>query len=536
MKETKFDIEARDALMSGVNQLTDAVKVTLGPQGRNVVIKTPFKRQITKDGVTVAKHFETEGLSEMVGADMVKEVAMKTNDLAGDGTTTATILANAILTEGKKNLAAGANPMELKKGIDKATIAVVEYLSTSSKEVDISTESLTQIATISANNDTVLGQLIGQAYQKVGAEGVITVEESQTPETRVDIVEGIRFDRGFISPYFMNNPEKNIFLAKDVCIYLYNGKISLTKDIMPVLEVTVGKGKPLVIICDDIDGQALQTLVVNRIEGNMPICAVKAPAFGSNRLKMLEDIAIITGGKVVEPAMQTNESEPFNTGVIGTCTTITVSEMETTITDGHGLKENVDSRVLQLKSQRENETDEYQQKVLNERIAKLQNGVGIVFVGAVSELERGEKLDRVVDAVAATKAALQEGTVVGGGVALFNASKSIKLKGETDDEQTGINILLQSLEAPIRQILSNSGAEASVILNDIQKSRREYPGFNAKTNTFVKDMYEEGIIDPKKVTRVALENASSISSMILTTECTMIHKPAEGENNHMHNF
>lgn len=538
-KEIKFDTEARQGLVTGIQKLADAVGVTLGPQGRNVYIKTTFKRQVTKDGVTVAKHFELDDLSEQEGVQLVREVATDTDNSAGDGTTTATVLANAIVVEGMKNMAAGANPMELKKGIDKAVKAIVDNLDEMSIEV-ADDELLKNIASISANNDTIIGNMIGEAFAKVGRDGVITVEQSHTADTRVDIVDGLRFDNGFLSPYFMTNPDKQHCELKDTSVVVYNGKISTEKQIMPILQATLGTGVgSLLLIADDVEGEALKCAVVNRLQNNVGICIVKAPGFSSNRTAYLEDIAILTGGQLVAPNTAYT-LDNFSPDVVGHADTIVTTMYNTTIVGGGGVTDNIQARLSQLKSQRETETDEYHSKKLSERIANLQNGVGVIYVGAVSDVEREEKKDRVVDALAATKAALEEGIVPGGGIALLNAGKQIKkvsdIGVENQDQTTGVHLLLQALTAPLKKIAKNAGVNGDVVLGNINKSRKTNYGFNAKTNKYVDDMIEEGIIDPKKVTRTAIENAASIAGMILTTECTMIYKPKEGEESHIQHF
>lgn len=538
-KEIKFDNEARNGLVSGIQKLAQAVGVTLGPQGRNVYIKTTFKRQVTKDGVTVAKHFELDDVSEQEGVQLVREVATDTDNSAGDGTTTATVLANAIVTEGMKNMAAGANPMELKKGIDKGVKAIVNNLNEMAIEIT-DDQILKNIASISANNDTVIGNMIGEAFAKVGRDGVITVEQSHTADTKVEIVDGLRFDNGFLSPYFMTNPDKQHCELKDTSVVVYNGKLSTEKQIMPILQSTLGTGVgTLLLIADDVEGEALKCAVVNRLQNNVGICIVKAPGFSSNRSAYLEDIAILTGGQLVAPNTA-HTLENFSPDVVGHAGTIITTMYNTTIVSGGGNTDNIQARLSQLKSQRESETDEYHSKKLSERIANLQNGIGVIYVGAVSDVEREEKKDRVVDALSATKAALEEGIVPGGGIALLNASNQIKKLSdigiENQDQITGVQLLLQAVTAPLKKIAENAGVSGDVVLGNINKSRKTNYGFNAKTNEYVNDMIEAGIIDPKKVTRTAIENAASIAGMILTTECTMIHKPKEGEESHIQHF
>jgi chaperonin GroEL len=520
-KKIEFDIEARDGIKRGVDALANAVKVTLGPKGRNVIIGKAFGApQVTKDGVTVAKEIELEDALENMGAQMVKEVASKTNDLAGDGTTTATILAQAIVKEGLKNVAAGANPLDLKKGIDKAVEAIVETLGEQAAAVGDSSEKINQVASISANNDSTIGALITEAFEKVGKEGVITVEEAKGTDTYVDVVEGMQFDRGYLSPYFVTDSEKMEADLETPYILLYDKKISTMKDLLPVLEPVAQTGKPLVVIAEDVDGEALATLVVNKLRGSLKIAAVKAPGFGDRRKAMLEDIAILTGGTVI------SEERGFtleNTSIemLGTAEKITIDKDNTTVVNGNGSSDDILARVNQIKAQIESTTSDYDKEKLQERLAKLSGGVAVLYVGAPSEVEMKEKKDRVDDALHATRAAVEEGIVAGGGVALLNAKKALnKIKPDNADEATGIQIINKAVEAPLRIIVENSGGEGSVVVSKVDEGKDNF-GYNAKEGSYV-DMLKEGIIDPKKVTRVALENAASVSGMILTTECALI--------------
>ena len=520
-KEIKFDIEARDGLKRGVDALANAVKVTLGPKGRNVIISKSFGAPtVTKDGVSVAKEIELQDPLENMGAQMVKEVASKTNDLAGDGTTTATVLAQAIVREGLKNVAAGANPMDLKRGIDKAVKAVVTELGKQSQKVGDSIDKIRQVAAISANNDDTVGELIADAFKKVGKEGVITVEEAKGTDTYVDIVEGMQFDRGYLSPYFVTNSEKMIAELDNPFILLYDKKISTMKDLLPVLEPVAQSGKSLLIIAEDIDGEALATLVVNKLRGALRIAAVKAPGFGDRRKAMLEDIAILTGGTVIaEERGYTLENATID--MLGRAERIAIDKDNTTIVNGAGSSENIKARVGQIKAQLEVTTSDYDKEKLQERLAKLAGGVAVLYVGAPSEAEMKEKKDRVDDALHATRAAVEEGIVAGGGVALLRAKSVLaKVKAVNSDEATGIQIVAKALEAPLRTIVENAGGEGSVVVAKVLESRSS-TGYNAKTEQYV-DMFRAGIIDPKKVTRVALENAASVSGMILTTECALI--------------
>ena len=520
-KKIEFDIEARDGIKRGVDALANAVKVTLGPKGSNVIIGKAFGApQVTKDGVTVAKEIELEDALENMGAQMVKEVASKTNDLAGDGTTTATILAQAIVKEGLKNVAAGANPLDLKKGIDKAVEAIVETLGEQAAAVGDSSEKINQVASISANNDSTIGALITEAFEKVGKEGVITVEEAKGTETYVDVVEGMQFDRGYLSPYFVTDSEKMEADLETPYILLYDKKISTMKDLLPVLEPVAQTGKPLVVIAEDVDGEALATLVVNKLRGALKIAAVKAPGFGDRRKAMLEDIAILTGGTVI------SEERGFtleNTSIemLGTAEKITIDKDNTTVVNGNGSSDDIQARVNQIKAQIESTTSDYDKEKLQERLAKLSGGVAVLYVGAPSEVEMKEKKDRVDDALHATRAAVEEGIVAGGGVALLNAKKALnKIKPDNADEATGIQIINKAVEAPLRIIVENSGGEGSVVVSKVDEGKDNF-GYNAKEGSYV-DMLKDGIIDPKKVTRVALENAASVSGMILTTECALI--------------
>ena len=520
-EEIKFDIEARDGLKRGVDALANAVKVTLGPKGRNVIISKSFGAPtVTKDGVSVAKEIELQDPLENMGAQMVKEVASKTNDLAGDGTTTATVLAQAIVREGLKNVAAGANPMDLKRGIDKAVKAVVTELGKQSQKVGDSIDKIRQVAAISANNDDTVGELIADAFKKVGKEGVITVEEAKGTDTYVDIVEGMQFDRGYLSPYFVTNSEKMIAELDNPFILLYDKKISTMKDLLPVLEPVAQSGKSLLIIAEDIDGEALATLVVNKLRGALRIAAVKAPGFGDRRKAMLEDIAILTGGTVIaEERGYTLENATID--MLGRAERIAIDKDNTTIVNGAGSSENIKARVGQIKAQLEVTTSDYDKEKLQERLAKLAGGVAVLYVGAPSEVEMKEKKDRVDDALHATRAAVEEGIVAGGGVALLRAKSVLaKVKAVNSDEATGIQIVAKALEAPLRTIVENAGGEGSVVVAKVLESRSS-TGYNAKTEQYV-DMFRAGIIDPKKVTRVALENAASVSGMILTTECALI--------------
>lgn len=520
-KEIKFDIEARDGLKRGVDALANAVKVTLGPKGRNVIISKSFGGPtVTKDGVTVAKEIELADALENMGAQMVKEVASKTNDLAGDGTTTATVLAQAIVKEGLKNVAAGANPMDLKRGIDKAVEAIVADLAKQAKVVGSDSEKIKQIASISANNDETIGELIATAFGKVGKEGVITVEEAKGTDTYVDVVEGMQFDRGYLSAYFVTNSEKMEAELDRPYILLYDKKVSSMKDLLPVLEPVAQSGKPLLIIAEDVDGEALATLVVNKLRGALKIAAVKAPGFGDRRKALLEDIAILTGGTVIaEERGYTLENATLD--MLGTCEKVTIDKDNTTIVNGAGDPDNIKNRINQIKAQIETTTSDYDKEKLQERLAKLAGGVAVLYVGAASEVEMKEKKDRVDDALHATRAAVEEGIVAGGGVALLRAKAVLSsIHAENADETTGIQIVSRAVESPLRTIVENAGLEGSVVVAKVAEGSGDF-GYNAKTDEYV-DMLAAGIIDPKKVTRVALENAASVAGMILTTECALI--------------
>ena len=520
-KDIKFDIEARDGLKRGVDALANAVKVTLGPKGRNVTISKSFGGPaVTKDGVTVAKEIELKDPLENMGAQMVKEVASKTNDLAGDGTTTATVLAQAIVKEGLKNVAAGANPMDLKRGIDKAVETIVEDLAKQAKTVGDSTDKIKQVAAISANNDESIGDLIAQAFEKVGKEGVITVEEAKGTDTYVDVVEGMQFDRGYLSPYFVTDSEKMTAELDNPYILLFDKKISSMKDLLPVLEPVAQSGKPLLIIAEDVDGEALATLVVNKLRGSLRIAAVKAPGFGDRRKAMLEDIAILTGGTVIaEERGFTLENATID--MLGTTEKVSIDKDNTTIVNGAGNADDIAARVNQIKAQIETTTSDYDKEKLQERLAKLAGGVAVLYVGAASEVEMKEKKDRVDDALHATRAAVEEGIVAGGGVALVRAKASLSsIKAANADEATGIQIVERAIEAPLRTIVENAGGEGSVVVSKVIEGKKDF-GYDAKTEKYV-NMLEAGIIDPKKVTRVALENAASVAGMILTTECALV--------------
>ncbi|WP_298760701.1 chaperonin GroEL [uncultured Psychroserpens sp.] len=520
-KDIKFDIEARDGLKRGVDALANAVKVTLGPKGRNVIISRSFGApQVTKDGVSVAKEIELENELENMGAQMVKEVASKTNDLAGDGTTTATVLAQAIVKEGLKNVAAGANPMDLKRGIDKAVEAIVNDLDKQSKKVGNSSEMIKQVASISANNDNTIGDLIAKAFDKVGKEGVITVEEAKGTDTYVDVVEGMQFDRGYLSPYFVTDSDKMIADLENPYILLFDKKISNLQEILPILEPVAQSGRPLLIIAEDVEGQALATLVVNKLRGGLKIAAVKAPGFGDRRKAMLEDIAILTGGTVISEERGFS-LENADLSMLGTAESVMIDKDNTTIVNGSGKSSDIKARVNQIKAQIETTTSDYDKEKLQERLAKLAGGVAVLYVGAASEVEMKEKKDRVDDALHATRAAVEEGIVAGGGVALVRAIKVLeKITTENLDETTGIQIVARAIESPLRTIVENAGGEGSVVINKVLEGKKDF-GFDAKTETYV-DMLKAGIIDPKKVTRIALENAASVSGMILTTECALV--------------
>ena len=519
-KNIIFNTESRDALKRGVDALANAVKVTLGPKGRNVVIGKSFGGPIiTKDGVTVAKEIELENVVENMGAQMVKEVASNTNDLAGDGTTTATVLAQAIITAGLKNVAAGANPMDVKRGIDKAVKVLIKDIKSQAQTVGNSYDKIEQIASISANNDNVIGSLIAEAMKKVKTEGVITVEEAKGTETHVEVVEGMQFDRGYLSPYFITDAEKMEANMENPFILIYDKKISAMKDLLPILEQTAKAGRPLVIIAEDVDGEALSTLVVNKIRGALKVSAVKAPGFGDRRKAMLEDIAILTNGTVVSEE-RGFKLESTTLEMLGTAEKITIDKDNTTLVNGAGDSNTIKARINQIKAQIESSTSDYDKEKLQERLAKLAGGVAVLYVGAPTEVEMKEKKDRVDDALAATRAAVEEGIVPGGGVAIVRATdKLAKLKGDNDDEQTGINIITRAAEEPLRQIVENAGLEGSVIVAKVREGKDDF-GFNAKTEVF-ENLYKAGVIDPAKVVRVALENAASVAGMLLTTECVI---------------
>jgi chaperonin GroEL len=526
-KKISYSVDAREGLKRGVDALANAVKVTLGPKGRNVVIDKKFgSPQVTKDGVSVAKEIELKDPIENMGAQMVKEVASKTADQAGDGTTTATVLAQAIVTAGLKNVAAGANPMDLKRGIDKAVTVVVDSLKSQSQQVGDDNKKIQQVATISANNDEVIGKLIADAMAKVGKEGVITVEEAKGTETEVKTVEGMQFDRGYLSPYFVTNAEKMEAELESPFILIYDKKISSMKELLPILELVVQTGKPLVIIAEDLEGEALATLVVNKIRGSLKIAAVKAPGFGDRRKAMLEDIAILTGGTVISEE-RGFKLENADITYLGRAEKITIDKDNTTIINGAGTKEDITSRVNQIKAQIENTTSDYDKEKLQERLAKLAGGVAVLYIGAASEVEMKEKKDRVDDALHATRAAVEEGIVAGGGVAYIRAISALEdLKGANEDETTGIAIIKRSIEEPLRQIVANAGGEGSVVVNKVREGKDDF-GYNARTEVY-ENLIAAGVIDPTKVSRIALQNAASVAAMILTTECILAE---EKENN-----
>jgi len=527
-----FDIEARNKMKKGVDTMADAVKVTLGPQGRNVVIEKKFGAPaVTKDGVTVAKEIELEDPIENMGAQMLKEVASKTADVAGDGTTTATVLAQAIISEGLKNVAAGANPMDLKRGIDKAVTAIVENLSKQSQTIGNDIKKIEQVASISANNDASIGALIAQAMTKVGKEGVITVEEAKGTDTTVDVVEGMQFDRGYISPYFVTNSEKMEAELSNPYILIYDKKISSMKDILHILEKVAQSGRPLLIIAEDLEGEALATLVVNKLRGTIKVAAVKAPGFGDRRKEMLQDIAILTAGIVVSEE-QGYKLENADLTYLGTAESVTIDKDNTTIVGGKGKKADITARVNQIKAQVEVTTSDYDKEKLQERLAKLAGGVAVLYIGAATEVEMKEKKDRVDDALHATRAAVEEGIVPGGGVAYVRASDVLaKMTGANEDETTGIAIVRRAIESPLRTIVENAGHEGSVVINKIKEGKGDF-GFNARTEKY-ENLLKAGVIDPTKVTRVALENAASIAGMMLTTECVIADKPKD-EAPHSH--
>ena len=525
-KEIKFDVDAREMLKQGVDQLANAVKVTLGPKGRNVVIEKKFGApQITKDGVTVAKEVELENRFENTGAQLVKSVASKTGDDAGDGTTTATILTQAIVNEGLKNVTAGANPMDLKRGIDKAVKAVVAYIKENAEIVDDNYDKIEQVATVSANNDPEIGKLIADAMRKVSKDGVITIEESKSRDTYINVVEGMQFDRGYLSGYFVTDSDKMECVMENPYILIYDKKISNIKDFLPILQPAAESGRPLLVIAEDVDSEALTTLVVNRLRGGLKICAVKAPGFGDRRKAMLEDIAVLTGGVVISEEKGL-KLEQATLEMLGTCDKVTVSKDNTTIVNGAGEKENIADRIAQIKNEIANTTSTYDKEKLQERLAKMSGGVAVLYVGANSEVEMKEKKDRVDDALCATRAAIEEGVVVGGGTTYIRSLGVLKdIKGENADEQTGINIVERAIEEPLRQIVRNAGGEGAVVVQKVREGEGDF-GYNAR-----KDVYEDlrvaGVIDPAKVARVALENAASIAGMFLTTECLIVDKPED---------
>ena len=527
-KQLFFDIEARNRMKKGVDTLANAVKVTLGPKGRNVVLEKKFGApSITKDGVTVAKEIELEDPIENMGAQMVKEVASKTADIAGDGTTTATVLAQAIISEGLKNVAAGANPMDLKRGIDKAVEKVVASLSAQSQTIGNDKNKIEQVASISANNDNNIGKLIAQAFGKVGKEGVITVEEAKGTDTTVEVVEGMQFDRGYISAYFVTNSEKMEVELQNPYILIYDKKISAMKDILHILEKVAQGGRPLLIIAEDLEGEALATLVVNKLRGTIKVAAVKAPGFGDRRKEMLQDIAILTKGIVISEE-QGFKLEGADLSYLGTAASVTIDKDNTTVIGGKGKKEDITARVNQIKAQIETTTSDYDKEKLQERLAKLAGGVAVLYVGAATEVEMKEKKDRVDDALHATRAAVEEGIVPGGGIAYIRAIESLeKLKGANEDEQTGIAIVKRAIEEPLRQIVVNSGIEGSIVVQKVKEGKADF-GFNARTEVY-ENLLKAGVIDPTKVTRIALENAASIAGMLLTTECVIADKPKKEE-------
>lgn len=525
-KDITFNLDARDALKRGVDALSNAVKVTLGPKGRNVIIDKKFGSPvITKDGVTVAKEIELTHPVENMGAQLVKEVASKTADLAGDGTTTATVLAQAIVTGGLKNVAAGANPMDLKRGIEKALTAVVENLKKQSQTIGNDNKKIEQVATISANNDNFIGKLIAEAMGKVKKEGVITVEEAKGTDTTVEVVEGMQFDRGYISPYFVTDADKMEAVLENPLILIYDKKISNMKEILPILEKAVQTGKPVLIISEDLDGEALATLVVNKIRGSLKIAAVKAPGFGDRRKAMLEDIAILTGGTLISEE-RGFKLENADLSMLGKAEKISIDKDNTTIVNGAGKKSEITARVNQIKAQIETTTSDYDKEKLQERLAKLAGGVAVLYIGAATEVEMKEKKDRVDDALAATRAAVEEGIVPGGGVAYIRAISSLeKLKGSNEDESTGIAIVKRAIEEPLRQICANAGIEGSIVVQKVKEGKDDF-GFNARTEEY-ENLFKAGVIDPTKVTRIALENAASVASMLLTTECVLAEKKEE---------
>ena len=525
-KDIKFDVEARDLLKQGVDQLANAVKITLGPKGRNVVIEKKFGApQITKDGVTVAKEIELEDSFENTGAQLVKSVASKTGDDAGDGTTTATILTQAIVSEGLKNVTAGANPMDLKRGIDKAVNAVVDYIKSNAEQVGDNYDKIEQVATVSANNDPEIGKLLADAMRKVSKNGVITIEESKSRDTNIGVVEGMQFDRGYLSSYFVTDTDKMESVMENPYILIYDKKISNIKDFLPILQPAAESGRPLLVIAEDVDSEALTTLVVNRLRAALKICAVKAPGFGDRRKAMLEDIAILTGGVVISEEKGL-KLEQATLEMLGSADKVTVTKDNTTIVNGAGQSENIQARISQIKNEIEHTTSSYDKEKLQERLAKLSGGVAVLYVGANSEVEMKEKKDRVDDALCATRAAIEEGVVVGGGTTYIRALDALKdLKGVNNDEQTGIKIVKRAIEEPLRQIVANAGGEGAVVVDKVREKKGDY-GYNARTETY-EDLRQAGIVDPAKVARVALENAASIAGMFLTTECLIVDKPEE---------
>lgn len=532
-KQLFFDIDARNRMKKGVDILANAVKVTLGPKGRNVVLEKKFGAPgVTKDGVTVAKEIELEDPIENMGAQMVKEVASKTADVAGDGTTTATVLAQSIITEGLKNVAAGANPMDLKRGIEKAVSKVVEHLKTQSQAVGNDNSKIQQVASISANNDPEIGKLIAEAMKKVGKEGVITVEEARGTDTTVEVVEGMQFDRGYISPYFVTNSEKMEAELENPYILIYDKKVSNMKDILHILEKVAQSGRPLLIIAEDLEGEALATLVVNKLRGTLKVAAVKAPGFGDRRKEMLEDIAKLTAGTVISED-QGYKLENADLSYLGQAKTVTIDKDNTTVVGGKGKKEDITARVNQIKAQIEVTTSDYDKEKLQERLAKLSGGVAVLNIGAATEMEMKEKKDRVDDALHATRAAVEEGIVPGGGIAFIRSVEALeKLKGANEDETTGIAIVKRALEEPLRQIVANAGIEGSIVVQKVKEGKADF-GFNARTEVY-ENLYKAGVIDPTKVTRIALENAASIAGMLLTTECVIADKPKKEEAPHSH--
>lgn len=530
-KQIHFNVDARDGLRRGVDALANAVKVTLGPKGRNVVIDKKFgSPNVTKDGVSVAKEIELKNPVENMGAQMVKEVASKTADLAGDGTTTATVLAQAIVNAGLKNVAAGANPMDLKRGMDKAVTAVIENLRSQSETVGDDFKKIEQVAAISANNDNVIGALIANAMEKVGKDGVITVEEAKGTETEVKTVEGMQFDRGYLSPYFVTNTEKMEAELESPYILIYDKKVSNMKELLPVLEQTAQTGKPLVIVAEDVEGEALATLVVNKIRGSLKVAAVKAPGFGDRRKAMLQDIAILTGGTVISEE-QGRKLEDATLESLGTCEKVVIDKENTTIVNGVGSKDDIAGRIAQIKAEIDNSSSDYDKEKLQERLAKLSGGVAVLYIGAASEVEMKEKKDRVDDALHATRAAVEEGIVAGGGVAYVRAIEALEsLKGDNDDENTGIQIIRRAVEEPLRQIVHNSGGEGSVVIQKVKEGKADF-GYNARTDVY-ENLIGAGVIDPTKVSRVALENAASVASMMLTTECLIAEEPEEDKGGH----